>query len=864
MTTRDDLQSLVNRITFSAARGRGGVDDDDDEKRPGEPRRHRARSFHDDDSSRKKERERVDDARDGAKDEPFPRDKEPDLTSFAWEGPKREEKESVAKGSAMQDFSDKESVDTSTYSDMQDVFQRDRGEDPFGKRKSDRGVRAVTSRSRVGGVSWGTETEAPKVETAITVVDDGASVGTYNSTGDTKKYKLFCIGPDYERAQGVCGVLFGQGVTFCMGIGCATKHRSKERFEVRRNGVYVQAGVPNRAYCHPNTSSANLEDKIMRSWLAEAQTMTEWSRMFRLAERAEFEKPLDKDVTVKDLREEEVETNKAREMKTPLRGGRLPPPDPSPFDKYVEVDQALSGLTWDPINPQPLPYFNHFDRACAKLSNDLEKLREVQQNADEFFRSLATNHELRFEDINDSIGTRPLSLDTNLDAPSLWGAVGNLGTSINESADSSNKAILLLTRKFDDLLKGHRVDIQQDIRSYVKPLEDDLNNLTGAFTTVSGSLKAGIDYNLDKLQELKRDQRAADTVDSSELGDLIRSLTDRIESLESTVLQLQDNVEGAIKFHDLGFKSYEEGRAWLETYCPDAHFGFLMDFATAMEHIQRQINGKEQLKTMHDYFKLKFMTTNAEAVAISSFEYTTPRFFCETGGHKVHTPTMSFFSEIKGYDQWSDPLDGFKQRWKLELVQFKKAHMTTIGDATHLNTAVKTMCKVSLTTTVGWSLGLIDFIDNTYETYSQGKFGSKKAWHIASKLALCLIKEITRPRIGAINSFVAGKQDVVAAHIFWRTLQSLDKMSEIEQLDFENHPAISTELVKFLSMHTSVEAVEKLQTQHTDMTADMKDLRKEVGLAAKNSSTNGNKVTEFGPKLTALLKRVEKLEKKAE
>ena len=404
------------------------------------------------------------------------------------------------------------------------------------------------------------------------------------------------------------------------------------------------------------------------------------------------------------------------------------------------------------------------------------------------------------------------------------------------------------------------------MRNYVKPLQDGLNDLSGDLSTVSTSLKEGIDYNLDKLQDLKRDYHTAVTVPpyTSDLKDLIQVLTERIENLESTTSQLQDNVEGSIKFHDLGFKSYDDGRSWLESFCPDAHFGFLIDFATAMEHIQRQINGKEQLKTMHDYFKLKFMTTHAEAVAISSFEFAIPRFFCETGGHRVHTPNMSYFSEIKGYDQWSDPLDGFKQRWKTELVEFKRAHLKTIGDATYLNSAFRTMCKVSLTMTVGWSLGLIDFIDNTYETYSQGKFGPKKAWHIASKLALCLIREITRPRIGAINSFVAGKQDIVAAHIFWRTLQSLDKMSEVEQLDFENHPAISTELVKFLSMHTSVEAVEKLQSQQSELVSDMKDLKKEVGLAAKNSSTNGNKVTEFAPKLTALIKRVEKLEKKAD
>ena len=189
--------------------------------------------------------------------------------------------------------------------------------------------------------------------------------------------------------------------------------------------------------------------------------------------------------------------------------------------------------------------------------------------------------------------------------------------------------------------------MQSDIQTYLNPLQDSLNDLSNAFSTVSTSLKQGIDYNHQKLQELKRAQMSTLTVDTSSLEHDFCALTERIENMESGISQLQDNVEGAIKFNDLGFKSYNRGRAWLESYCPDAHFGFLIDFSTAMEHIQRQINGKEQLKTMHEYYKLKFMTTHAEAVAISSFEFAVPRFFCKTGGHKVHTPNMSYFSEIK-------------------------------------------------------------------------------------------------------------------------------------------------------------------------------------------------------------------------
>ena len=45
---------------------------------------------------------------------------------------------------------------------------------------------------------------------------------------------------------------------------------------------------------------------------------------------------------------------------------------------------------------------------------------------------------------------------------------------------------------------------------------------------------------------------------------------------------------------------------------------------------------------------------------------------------------------------------------------------------------------------------------------------------------------------------------------FYNTLRSLDVMQEITKCNFSDHPAVSQELVKFLSMNTSVEAVDVL------------------------------------------------------
>ena len=48
--------------------------------------------------------------------------------------------------------------------------------------------------------------------------------------------------------------------------------------------------------------------------------------------------------------------------------------------------------------------------------------------------------------------------------------------------------------------------------------------------------------------------------------------------------------------------------------------------------------------------------------------------------------------------------------------------------------------------------------------------------------------------------------------IFFSVLKSLDIMSKIVSIDCRNSPVVSTELVKFLSLNTSVETVDTLDS----------------------------------------------------
>ena len=222
----------------------------------------------------------------------------------------------------------------------------------------------------------------------------------------------------------------------------------------------------------------------------------------------------------------------------------------------------------------------------------------------------------------------------------------------------------------------------------------------------------------------------------------------------------------------------------------------------------------------------------------------------------------SYFSHIKTFKQWNNPNSGFKLRLKRELERFRRSHLSTIRESVSVRNPLYQLATSTLTESISWANGLINYIDLTYEEYSAGKFGSAKSWHVTTKLATALIKEVNKPREGALNSFEAGNAISMSKVIFYSVLQSLDVMTEIAALDYRDSPVVSTELVKFLSLNTAIDAVDKLEEKSADYAINLKQLNKDSNTTKTALNSVGNRADELKKVMDSINKRVEKLERK--
>ena len=223
----------------------------------------------------------------------------------------------------------------------------------------------------------------------------------------------------------------------------------------------------------------------------------------------------------------------------------------------------------------------------------------------------------------------------------------------------------------------------------------------------------------------------------------------------------------------------------------------------------------------------------------------------------------SYFNAITSHSDWSDAETGFKVRLQETMAEFEVSHAALIDQAVENGSKAHVLAHAALTESVAWVIKFIQFIDEYYRELSKAKFGPTKGWHVTTRLAKRILDEIGTPRYGIQASFQVGDSTQICQQILWSVLRSHDVMTEFKRLNFKNHPSIATELVKFLAINTSFEAIDKLTTKSSYLEIEVLDYKKQIAAAVKAAASSANKADEAKKLSDLLTKRLTKLEERA-
>jgi outer membrane murein-binding lipoprotein Lpp len=122
-----------------------------------------------------------------------------------------------------------------------------------------------------------------------------------------------------------------------------------------------------------------------------------------------------------------------------------------------------------------------------------------------------------------------------------------------------------------------------------------------------------------------------------------------------------------------------------------------------------------------------------------------------------------------------------------------------------------------------------------------------------------ILADLYAPKEGASNG-MKGDRESICSHLLWASFKTLDVAQVYVDANFVNHPAISSEFIKFLATNSGSEKIEQLTATVTVMKSSLAGCVTDVRNASTKSDTASTKCGELNALIMALTNRVKALE----
>ena len=226
----------------------------------------------------------------------------------------------------------------------------------------------------------------------------------------------------------------------------------------------------------------------------------------------------------------------------------------------------------------------------------------------------------------------------------------------------------------------------------------------------------------------------------------------------------------------------------------------------------------------------------------------------------------SKLNRIPDFKTWKAGGEGVKQHI---INQMNMLHISITHDISYTFGVDSTMQKAqllamtSINTTLTFLTQLLGFIDTIYDKlFTFSKFTADQAWALTTQILDRICEDLFAPKEGVAAAMMVEDPASICAHMLWACFKTHDVMALYMEHNFENHPAISAEYIKFLATNSGFEKVERLEASVTEMKASVQKAVVESGKARSIADGVSSQVGVITKNVEAAEKRVTKLEDK--
>ena len=413
----------------------------------------------------------------------------------------------------------------------------------------------------------------------------------------------------------------------------------------------------------------------------------------------------------------------------------------------------------------------------------------------------------------------------------------------------------------------------EDYRSLEKVVSD-VGELKDSGSVLSSNVEGlkGVSENLSKdIRELKE---SAVRFDCARMLDDVRTLkeaSDRtIENFKMfdkvaedvNVLKVASEV-AVVKFGNLGIRNLQECSQWVEENFPPKRYGILIDPLILLDRIygNDEVDPITHLKEWESRQKLN-IDSGSEQTSLTSMSYRRPRMFHSGRPSMSCDQNTSCLNKLKKHTVWKTGGDGMRNQIFDRMNELRRSMAAEIDDAfagdeggvTSKGHAIANMC---LSASVTFITQLCNYVDTLFEKlHVYSKFTVETGWGLTMQVLDRIMEDLYAPKEGVANSM----RGDWAPYVVLSSLRTHDVAQVYINHNFENHPAVSSEFIKFLATNSGFEKVEKLTTEVEAQKSKLALALLELAKCSSKADTASTKASEAERATNALKTRLAALE----
>ena len=648
----------------------------------------------------------------------------------------------------------------------------------------------------------------------------------------------------------LCFGLIGAGGSFCVRKNCRTSSHALSKWPLAgTTGTYLFIGrsVPGTVFSQPFLSLDKIPQGVREDWSSMSTTLPEWTLKFRTVDNTN-----NSSATEEVIKEETLFLSKAELLKTPAKRTRDPDDD--------VILGAWQGPTLERTLPSPGEDLEAFidigvskDRlikAVASVESNVAVMNDGVKELASLTHNRFINAELNVDTlmgIIQSLKSRDgdaVDVEERFLAPTLWGTTSIIADEVVDLQNALNRFYKATVPLTDEMVK--KVDVLSDegaetqrkftmvvgvVSGLVEKVQEIMKSVTEVKEEVANAAKVNSTpprTAVDHLFGMMNSRMSQDGTGGGHLfegkanppvvtgGSVLNSDPEYTQLLADVkALKISANDAQAIKFAGLELRDFKDAAKWVERNLPSLRYGLIVDPLLMLERIygDDEVDSGSSLKTMETRLKLK-IGTGAEASALNALKHARLRIFHKGRPNMVNLPDKSRLNLLASYKDWRSGGEGVEHfittKMNVLYSSISSEISNELGGDPETHTAHLVATKY-LTATVAFITQLIGTVNSIYERlFTFSKFTTEQAWSLATQVLDRVVADLYVPKDGVIEALVTGCPVSTCAHIVWAAFRTHETMQVYLDHQIENHPAISTEYVKFLATNSGSDKVVKL------------------------------------------------------